>query len=104
MPNDFDPLDLTMLAATIAEGVTGHKDAPRWSQDDCEAVQQMAKMLHRLWLEVDETDSWSAVWCYEVTSPLGTLIAEQIKSTGESLQTLHEFAEATARRLVDEAI
>jgi hypothetical protein len=101
---EFDPLDLAMLAATIGAGTAGHWNAPRWSQDDCEQVQAMAEMLHRLWLEIPENE-WPGVFVYDVTEPVGRRVARKLTEAGAErathhLEGLQEFAEREARALI----
>lgn len=107
MQNEFDATDLALLAAGIAgcnpESIQNWNKPPRWSIDDADAVQEMAEMLHRLWLEIDE-NTWSAVFAYEVTWPLAIALGQRIHDSGEPLDTLHAFAEERAKALIAAAV
>lgn len=99
----FDPLDLAILSAEIG-GYYAKLSGRFWdvSLNDAEELVSLARMLHRLWLEIDG-DLWSAVFAYDVTSPMAIRIALRMYKNGERLQTLRTFAEEAARELIASA-
>lgn len=97
---NFDPYDLVMLTAHIAQAIGENDNTLTFSLQDCEELQTMAEMLHEEWQTIDG-DAWTAVFAYEVTAPLGDAIGARILATGEGLDELQEFARDMARELIE---
>ncbi len=85
MNDYFDPIDLALL------GAGWNSAGEPLSIEDADALVAVARMLHRLWLEIPEGE-WPGVWGYDVAEPLGALLAKGYDDLKQ--------AEALARGLI----
>lgn len=93
----FDPIDIAMLGAGWETG----SQSEALSVERAQALVDVAELLHRLWLELDE-DSWTGVWAYEVAEPLGVRIGEHFAAHGAMPEPVD--VERWARELIAEAV
>lgn len=95
---DFDPIDLVMVAAGWQS--QGHPEGP--SEMRAAMFVEVARMLHRLWLEIDATE-WAGVFAYDVAEPLGRLLGGlPVEQQALAAWDAARFEEA-ARKLIAEA-
>lgn len=100
MKTTYDPVDLVLLTCGLLQGASDHGIRIDISIDKAEALEGIAEMLHRLWLEVD-ADNWSGVFAYDVAEPLGNRLGA-LMARGEALDATP--AEAIARELIKDAM
>ena len=93
--DQYDPTDLAALAAGWA-GRYGDYLGAHLSTEDAVFLCDVARLLHRLWLEIPDGE-WPSVWAYDVAEP-----------TGRALGAMHgnnmEAAEEIARSLIAEEL
>ncbi|WP_445392395.1 hypothetical protein ACUDTL_16925 [Stenotrophomonas pavanii] len=67
---DFDPIDLALL------GAGWHSANEPLTIDNGSYLHEVARMLHRLYVELCEPDGFPGVFGYEIAEPLGKWLAE----------------------------